>query len=104
MFLQRNNRLVWQETVQILEELFEQVWGDRDCTVDQCSEITMSVSTRAIYPVTIYLQPLDCALRTQCRWFAFNISWGKSADCEGFKALAENFLGLTMELFRKDTR
>lgn len=44
-FSDRNNKLVWQETLQILEELFEQVWGDSDSVVvGHASEMTMSTA------------------------------------------------------------
>ena len=35
---QRNNRLVWDETVRIVTELFDEVWGPKDEIVvdDEC--------------------------------------------------------------------
>jgi len=42
---QRNNRLVWDETLKIMKGLFEDVWGDKDViTVDHCVDITLPVS------------------------------------------------------------
>lgn len=47
---QRNNKLVWDETLQIMRGLFEDVWGDRDViTVDHCVEITLPVSRFPIH-------------------------------------------------------
>lgn len=42
---QKNNRLVWQETVRIVTELFDEVWGQRkEIVVDDTLEVTLSVS------------------------------------------------------------
>ena len=39
---QRNNKLVWDETVRIMEDLFDNVWGDRsEIVVDHCVDITL---------------------------------------------------------------
>jgi cytochrome P450 len=41
---QRNNKLVWDETIRIMEDLFDNVWGDRsEIVVDHCVEITLPV-------------------------------------------------------------
>jgi len=43
---QRNNKLVWDETIRIMNELFDNVWGDRsEVVVDHCMEITLPVRT-----------------------------------------------------------
>ena len=43
--VQRNNVLVWDETVRIMNDLFDNVWGNRsEVVVDHCVEITLPVS------------------------------------------------------------
>ena len=42
--LQRNNKLVWDETTRILMDLFDNVWGDRsEIVVDHFLDITLPV-------------------------------------------------------------
>ncbi|KAF9442073.1 cytochrome P450 [Macrolepiota fuliginosa MF-IS2] len=44
-FSDRNNKLVWDETVAIMNDLFENVWGDKDIiTVDHCLDITLPIA------------------------------------------------------------
>jgi hypothetical protein len=41
---QRNNKLVWDETIQIMVDMFDNVWGDRsEVVVDHCIDITLPV-------------------------------------------------------------
>lgn len=41
---QRNNRLVWDETVNIMMDLFSTIWKDKDSVaVDHCLDITLPV-------------------------------------------------------------
>ena len=41
---QKNNKLVWDETVRIMTDLFDNVWGDRsEVVVDHCADITLPV-------------------------------------------------------------
>jgi len=41
---QRNNKLVWDETIRIMEDLFNNIWGDRsEIVVDHCVDITLPV-------------------------------------------------------------
>ena len=41
---QRNNKLVWDETIQIMDDLFDNVWGDKsEIVVDHCLDITFPV-------------------------------------------------------------
>ena len=41
---QRNNKLVWDETIHILTDLFDNVWGNKsEIVVDNCVEITLPV-------------------------------------------------------------
>jgi len=43
-FYQRNNKLVWDETIKIMKELFNEVWAGKDViSLDQTLEITSSV-------------------------------------------------------------
>ena len=42
--LQRNNKLVWDETTRIMMDLFDNVWGDRsEIVVDHCVDVTLPV-------------------------------------------------------------
>ncbi|KAJ3514323.1 hypothetical protein NLJ89_g2441 [Agrocybe chaxingu] len=44
-FSDRNNKLVWDESVKIMEGLFTDVWGDKDAiTVDHCVDITLPIA------------------------------------------------------------
>jgi|SRR5712672_1418015 len=41
---QKNHKLVWDETVRIMMDLFDQVWCDRsEIVVDHCLDITLPV-------------------------------------------------------------
>ena len=41
---QRNNKLVWDETILIIMDLFDNVWGDKsEIVVDHCVDITVTV-------------------------------------------------------------
>ena len=41
---QRNNKLVWDETILVMTGLFDDVWGDKsEIVVDQCVDITLPV-------------------------------------------------------------
>lgn len=41
---QKNNRLVWEETLRIVDDLVENVWNDTDAVVDHGVDITLPVS------------------------------------------------------------
>jgi cytochrome P450 len=42
--VKRNNKLVWDETVAIMNDLFDNVWGNKEVvTVDQCLDLTLTV-------------------------------------------------------------
>ncbi|KAG6903010.1 hypothetical protein C0995_007443 [Termitomyces sp. Mi166 len=44
-FSDRNNKLVWEETVKIANSLFEDVWGDQETiTVNHCVEVTLPIA------------------------------------------------------------
>ena len=44
MSFQNNNKLVWDETIQIMMDMFDNVWGDRsEIVVDHCLDITLPV-------------------------------------------------------------
>ena len=48
---QANNKLVWQETIDVMQELFEDVWGDKEEIIfDHALELPFKVSIRR--PVT----------------------------------------------------
>ena len=41
---QRNNKLVWDETIRIMMDLFNNVWEDKsEIVVDHCLDITLPV-------------------------------------------------------------
>lgn len=41
---QRNNKLVWDETLLIMEDMFQNAWGDQDeIVLDHCVSITLQV-------------------------------------------------------------
>ena len=41
---QKNNKLVWDETIRIMVDLFDNVWGDRsEIAVDHCVDVTLPV-------------------------------------------------------------
>ncbi len=49
--LQKNNKLVWDETVRIVDDLFENVWGARDSIdVDNITELTVPVRPSSLFP------------------------------------------------------
>ncbi|GLB37532.1 putative cytochrome P450 [Lyophyllum shimeji] len=44
-FSDRNNRLVWEETVKIMDSLFKDVWGSQKViTTDHCVEVTLPIA------------------------------------------------------------
>ncbi|KAF9048947.1 614/534 cytochrome P450 [Panaeolus papilionaceus] len=60
-FTERNNKLVWEETTRVMNELFEGEWkGQQSITVDHCLNIT--------HPIALFV--ISCAA------FGQNISWG----------------------------
>jgi hypothetical protein len=41
---QRNNELIWDETLRIMMDMFENVWSDKsEVVIDHCVEITLPV-------------------------------------------------------------
>ena len=62
---QKNNKLVWDETVRIMTDLFDNVWGDRsEVVVDHCADITLPVCSlwHRFYPCHNTAPP-DCRFR-----------------------------------------
>ncbi|KAI0676499.1 cytochrome P450 [Trametes maxima] len=48
-FSERNNRLVWDETIRIVEDMFENVWGDKDLVeLDNIMEVTVPITLLVI--------------------------------------------------------
>ncbi|CDO70499.1 hypothetical protein BN946_scf184569.g42 [Trametes cinnabarina] len=48
-FSEKNNRLVWDETIRILYDLFDNVWGDRDTIlIDNITDITVPITLLVI--------------------------------------------------------
>jgi hypothetical protein len=67
---QRNNRLVWDETVRIVMDLFQDVWQDQDTVViDHCLDITLSVRFLSLLLILDALSPKDCFVRHRRSWF-----------------------------------
>ena len=71
---QKNNKLVWDETIRIMMDLFENVWGERsEVVVDHCVDITLPVRFLwfRLYPWSHALKsPSDCSLRDRRRRWA----------------------------------
>ena len=43
-YCQRNNKLVWDETVRIMMDMFDNIWGNMsEVIVDHCIDITLPV-------------------------------------------------------------
>ena len=43
-YRQKNNKLVWDETIRIMMDLFDNVWGDgSEVVVDHCLDVTLPV-------------------------------------------------------------
>lgn len=53
-FSEKNNKLVWDETVKIMVDMFHTLWNDApEITVNHCVEITLPVShLRLFLPVS----------------------------------------------------
>ncbi|KAI0720719.1 cytochrome P450 [Cerioporus squamosus] len=48
-FSEKNNRLVWDETVHIMQDLFDSVWGDKDVVeVSNATELTVPITLMVI--------------------------------------------------------
>ncbi|KAI0716473.1 cytochrome P450 [Earliella scabrosa] len=48
-FSEKNNRLVWDETIGILQDMFQNVWGDKDVVeVDHIMEVTVPITLLVI--------------------------------------------------------
>ena len=59
--MQRNKRLVWDETIQILEDVFQNEWGDKEVVdVKHIMDLTVPVSAR---PVLSFISHLTFAFR-----------------------------------------
>lgn len=64
-FSKRNNRLVWDETIKVMSDLFEVEWAGRDrIDVNHCVDITLSIALFVIGSAG----------------FGRRISWGKDND------------------------
>ena len=51
--MQRNNKLVWDETLRIMHDLFAHVWGDApEVFVDHAVDVTLPVSSLHFWPTT----------------------------------------------------
>ncbi|SRR5216684_3561149 len=67
---QKNNKLVWEETIQIMMDLFGNVWGDKsEVVVDHCVDVTLPVRSLWLEFQTTHVptSPPDCPLRHQRR-------------------------------------
>ena len=53
---QRNNELIWDETIRIMMDMFDNVWSDKsEVVIDHCVEITLPVGFLSILWLRIYL-------------------------------------------------
>ena len=73
---QKNNKLVWDETIQIMMDLFENVWGSRsELVVGHCVDITLPVcfpwlkrSCSSCFTTPVSISSQDCTFHHQrCR-------------------------------------
>ena len=59
----RNNRLVWDESIKVVQDMFETVWENKErVVVDDCLDVTLPVTIRTYFvplPVLILLL-VDC--------------------------------------------
>ncbi|KAN0127112.1 cytochrome P450 [Lactarius tabidus] len=62
-FSERNTRLVWDETIRIMFDLFDNVWGDKpEIVCDHCVDITLPVGQVSILPhIFSQLSLSDCS-------------------------------------------
>ena len=83
---QRNTRLVWDETIRIMFDLFDNVWGDKpEIVLDHCLDITLPVGEARALPhtlsdVSFRLLFLSLALQVYiiCSSFSFSPSnWSR---------------------------
>ena len=59
---------MWDETVRIMNDLFDNVWGDRsEVVVDHCVDTTLPVSPHGSHFAHVPTSPLDCPLRRRRR-------------------------------------
>ena len=66
--LQRNNKLVWDETTRIVMDLFDNVWGDRsEIVVDHFLDITLPVRFPCLTLTLSLTSPPDFPLCYQRR-------------------------------------
>ena len=68
-FEQRNNKLVWDETVRIVLDMFDNVWKRADViSVDHVVDITLPVFIYLAFPYPDLTQVVraDCAFRYWC--------------------------------------
>ena len=53
---QKNNKLVWDETIRIMTDLFDNVWGDRsEVVVDHCVDVTLPVRSLWFRSQTLHM-------------------------------------------------
>ncbi|KAN0136291.1 cytochrome P450 monooxygenase [Lactarius tabidus] len=67
-FSERNTRLVWDETIRIMFDLFENVWGDKpEVVLDHCLDITLPVVIILLFLFLLVLQ-LDVGFGRRVTW------------------------------------
>ncbi|KAN0113945.1 cytochrome P450, partial [Russula decolorans] len=48
-FSEKNNKLVWDEAIRIMMDLFDNVWGDKsEVVVDHCADLTLPISVAIV--------------------------------------------------------
>ena len=64
---QKNNRLVWDETIRIMMDLFDNVWGEKsEVVVEHCVDVTLPVRSPMVQISNsphVPTSPSDCSLR-----------------------------------------
>jgi hypothetical protein len=49
-----NNRLVWDESIKIVQDMFETVWGNKEeVVVDDCLDVTLPVTIHILSPISL---------------------------------------------------
>ena len=77
---QRNTRLVWDETIRIMFDLFDNVWGDKpEIVLDHCLDITLPVGQARALPhnlsdASFRLLFLSSALQVDIIYSSFSLS------------------------------
>lgn len=77
---QHNSKLVWDETVHVVQDMFQNLWSDKgEIIVDHCLNITMPVFTlNWTYIQTFNRFLKDNAVRDSGRWYGTSLQKKRS--------------------------